>query len=244
MKRLSALTLTLALAFSCAQALQAQDDVQTQPSQSSAKPPLALPRLPYGVDDVLKLSRAKLTEEVVISFIENSGNTYSLRPQDIVFLRDEGVSDRVITVMLSQSKRAPTTAPAPTYVQPQPTPAPAPVVQEYAQPAPVYTQPASTLYVIPYSTPAYPYYSSYPYYGGSYPYYSSYGYSSFCYPRSYYSGGYGRSYCSPYRPFIGIHANLGHVSIGGRIGGGGHSLGGRIGGGGHSIGSGHIGHRR
>lgn len=154
----------------------------------------AAAKLPYGAEDVLKLSRAQVSEDITLNFIHNSGTIYNLAPKDIVYLRNEGVSDRVINAMLDQRKHVPAetatqaalanaaaapqgpvssdagVAPAPqyapTYVQPMPV---------YVQPEPTYT-PASTLYVIPYSSArfdypnAFPYGYTYRYWGGYYPY--------------------------------------------------------------------------
>jgi hypothetical protein len=161
----------------------------TTTSLSSEAPPA---RLPYGVDDVLKLSRAQVGEDITLNYIHNSGTIYNLGPKEIVYLRNEGVSDKVITAMLDQRKSVPaeaaaqnaaqaqtagtvtvqsfgvpatsTVQAAPVYVQPQPV---------YVQPMPVYVEPepeyvpASTLYVIPYESSRCTYYR-YPqcYYGG------------------------------------------------------------------------------
>ena len=63
-------------------------------------------KLPSGVADVVKLSRAKVSEDVVLSYVQNSGTTYSLGADDIVQMRKEGVSDRVINAMLDQHSKA------------------------------------------------------------------------------------------------------------------------------------------
>jgi hypothetical protein len=57
------------------------------------------------VDDVLKLSRAQVGEDVTISYIQNSGIAYNLGPNDIVYLKNQGVSDRVVNAMLDERKR-------------------------------------------------------------------------------------------------------------------------------------------
>src|SRR5882762_7230072 len=135
--------LTLALALSPVLALQAQND---QPAQAVVVQATRSPApLPYGVEDILKLSKAKVSEEVVVSYIQNSGTIYNLKAQDIVYLRDEGVSDHIVSVMLGQSKYVAANPPA--YAPPQPVQPMAPA-QDYVQPAPVYTQPASSVYVI------------------------------------------------------------------------------------------------
>jgi hypothetical protein len=141
------------------------------PASSDAAPP----KLPYGVDDVLKLSRAQIGEDITLNYIKNSGTIYNLSPKDIVYLRNEGVSDKVINTMMDQRNNVPadvanqnalqaqaaasaagavpvsadatTVQAAPVYVQPQPF---------YVEPTPVYVppepdyEPASTLYIIPY----------------------------------------------------------------------------------------------
>jgi|ERR1051325_5025111 hypothetical protein len=148
-------------------------------------------KLPYGVSDVVKLSRAQVSEDVILTYVQNSGTVYNLGPQEIVYLHEQGVSDRVINTMQDQRKKAaeaaPQTAPA-TVAAPQTyadtaTVAAAPAYYQPApvcvQPAPVYV-PASTLYVIPY-------------YG------SGYYVSSGCY-RPYYGG-----YCGSYRPYYGSY---------------------------------------
>ena len=151
-------------------------------------------KLPYGAEDVLKLSRAQVSEDVTLNFIHNSGTIYNLAPKDIVYLRNEGVSDRVINTMLDQRKNVPAEMAAKSAPANAPTTPQAPVYPDantavaaqasaqyaptYVQPAPVYVQPeptytpASTVYVIPYSSSGYGYSSYYPnYYGSSYSYY-------------------------------------------------------------------------
>ena len=143
-------------------------------------------KLPYGVDDVLKLSRAQISEDIIVNYVQTSGTIYSLAPQDIVYLHSQGVSDRVVTAMLDQRRRAtdsvaspgavsvPSVQPAPSAPvpaeAPAPTETPAPTYTDatagYNEPTPDYTQPAqvaSTVYVIPYAPAAAAYYGYYRY---------------------------------------------------------------------------------
>src|SRR5690242_21831820 len=46
-------------------------------------------KLPYGIEDVVKLSRAQISDDVVINYIRNSGTIYTLGPQEIVYLRNQ-----------------------------------------------------------------------------------------------------------------------------------------------------------
>ena len=187
----------------------------------SGPPPVTVSapaKLPYGVDDVLKLSHAQISDDIILHYIQGSGTIYNLTPKEIVYLRDQGVSEKVITAMLNQRKQvemAAQNAPAPvTQIQNAPTVADAPSVADagVAQQAPTYTEgavtapltpPASSAYVIPY--------------GGSY--YAPYTY----YDPYWYGGWYGPSVVFGFggRGFFGHHFHGGH---GGSFahGGGGH----------------------
>jgi len=140
--------------------------------------------LPRGASEIVKLSRAQVNEDVIVSYVQNSGSTYRLNSDDIVRLRSEGVSARVINVMLENHKKnmdsaqviaasAPAPA-APVYADNSSAPAQSPQAVE-APLVPTQTQsaPGSSVYVIPYpqATAAYYGYYAYP----SYPY-LNYGY--------------------------------------------------------------------
>ena len=148
---------------------------------------------------VLQLSQAQVGDSTIIAYVQNSGTIYSLNAPEIVYLKQQGVSDAVITTMLNQRQRVAQSAvqaPAATTIS-QPVSAEASTV--LAQPAATYVQtvPSSTVYVIPdtqtyqYYNNYYPYYSYYPYYGGwGYPAVSfSFGYGG-GYHGGYYRGGY------------------------------------------------------
>jgi hypothetical protein len=166
-------------------------------------------KLPYGVEDVLKMSRAQVSDDVIATYIQNTGTIYNLGPNDIVYLKDQGVSDRIVNTMLDQRRIAnEVAAQAQQQQAAAQTPAAAennnpvttPAYSEQQPATPAVTQPASTLYVIPYPTPAYPNYGR-SYYSYSYPYYSSY--PSYCsYPYSYGSYCYGR-------PVVGFRFGVG-----------------------------------
>ena len=191
----------------------------TAPTESSVtvvREEAARPKLPYGVADVLKLSQAQVSENIVLSYIQNSGTYYDLRPNDIVYLKGQGVSDTVISAMMEQRKRAldaaaqaQAVAAANAPVQQQPlgdgsTAVTAPLTPDYG--APVYSEPAylpsSSLYVIP--SPA----VSYAYYGGYRAYYGYYG-------APYYGAPY--RYCGPSVVFrFGGGRSFSHVHSFGR----------------------------
>jgi len=213
----------------------AQTPAPTGATSAPAATDTAPVKLPYGVEDVLKLSRAQVSEDVTLNFIHNSGTIYNLSPNDIVYLRNQGVSDRVVNTMLDQRKNVPAETAAQTAPPPAAATWPAPVYSDanaaaaaqaspqyaptYAQPAPVYVQPApaytpaSTLYVIPYSSSTY-YYPSYSPYWGRY-----YGYCgpSFGFSYGYRSGGYYGGYHGGYRGgYHGGYSGGGHYRYYGR----------------------------
>jgi len=148
----------------------------TPDSNTAAKTDSA--KLPYGVADVVKLSRSQVSEDVIVSYVQNSGTAYSLGSDDIVRLRNEGVSDRVINTMLDQHKKAVdaaqiAAAPAPVYSDNTSSPAVSesqPAQNSAPAEAPL-TPPASSTYVIPYPPATAPYYGYPSYYYPYYPYY-------------------------------------------------------------------------
>lgn len=216
----------LGVAFLVGLSANAQTPTPSTTAHATSLTPDSPPaKLPYGVDDVLKLSRAQVSEDVTMSFIHNSGTIYNLSPGDIVYLRNQGVSDRVINTMLDQRKNVPAETAAQTAPPSAPAAPPASVYPDantaaaaqasaqyaptYAQPAPAYVQPeptyapASSVYVIPYSSPGYGYSSYYPYYGGYYGYYGpsvvvGFGYRGGGYYGGYHGGYYGGGHYHSY----------------------------------------------
>jgi hypothetical protein len=81
-------------------------------------------QMPYAVTQVLELEQAKIGDSTVIAYIKSSGTSYNLNASQIVFLRQQGVSDAVITAMLIQPRTANSVA----YTQaPEPVQQPAPM---------------------------------------------------------------------------------------------------------------------
>ena len=144
------------LALSAATAL-AQDSPATSTVQPAAVSAPA-PQLAYGVTQILQLAQAKVGDDTIIAYIKNSGNSYGLNADQIIYLKQQGVSGAVITTMLNQPKpgilaASPASAP-PTTVA---TATVAPTVT-YVQ-----TVPETTYYYQPYYSPVYyPVYDSYP----------------------------------------------------------------------------------
>ena len=184
---LSKLMMTVAVMVLCSQVapvLRAQDSNSAPASADAAAPASVSDTRPVqlspGVPDILKLGRAHVGDEAITAFISNSGRTYHVSVSEILYLREQGVSDQVVTAMLNSRQNAASTAaqPAPQSAatgptadwvnsSPQPAPAaPQPAAQfapTYVEAAPVYTQP-SPVYVYP--ALSYGYYDPWPYYWG------------------------------------------------------------------------------
>jgi hypothetical protein len=186
------------------------------------------PQLSSGVPQVLELAHAKIGDSTIIAYIRNSGTVYRLDASQIVYLKQQGISDAVIAAMINQRSR--TSAAAMQNTTP-PTNANADSDQTatvVAPPATAYVQtvPSSTVYVVP-DTQSYYYYS--PYY---YPYYGYYGWP---YPAILFSLGYGGGYWGGYHGgylYGGGHRGGGYRG-GSYRGGGGYRGGSYRGGGGY-----------
>jgi len=177
--------------------------------------------LSYGMPQVLQLVKAKVSENVILTYVQNSGNRYGLNANQIVYLRQQGVSDAIITAMLNQHAQVAQAAPQQNYSDANS----APTATVVAQPATAYVQtvPSSTVYVIP-DTQTYRYYNGY---YDSYPYYGGY-YYGWPYPALSFSFGFGGGYRGGY-----YHGGWGGGYRGGYYGGGGYRGGGGSHGGGH-----------
>ena len=103
--------------------------------------------------EIARLQQAGLDESVMKAFVERSTNQVNPTADEIIYLKDLGVPQRVVTAMIQQAARvreqttppvpvvAPVAPPAPV-AQPLP-PAPAPVVNAAAAPAPAAPAPAA-----------------------------------------------------------------------------------------------------
>jgi hypothetical protein len=149
----------LALSASTVLAQDSSAKNTVQPAAVNA----SVPQLTYGVSEILKLAQAKIGDDTIIAYIKNSRNSYGLDANQIIYLRQQGISDAVVTAMLNQ--------PAPGLAVATPTsPAPQPVAASTATTASgstatvaptvtyVQTMPDTTYYYQPYYYPAYPWY--------------------------------------------------------------------------------------
>jgi len=122
-----------------------------------------------GAAEILKLTRAKVGDDVMLAFIRNSGRRYTLTADEIVHLHNEGVSDSVINAMLTQPQRpAPDAQQTPTQSAAAYSSAAPAASPQYATTSPVYVMSDSASYGYSYY-PYYSYYWSSPYWWYWYP---------------------------------------------------------------------------
>ena len=166
----------------------------------TAAPPGGVPvQLSYGVPQVLQLSQAKISDGTIVAYIQNSGTIYSLNASEIIYLKQQGISDAIITTMLNQRQRvtqtSAQTAPQAPATATTSQPDSAETSTAVAQPTVTYVQtvPSSSVYVIP-DTQTYRYYDNY--YYPAYGYYPYYG--GWCYPAVSFSFGFGGGYHGGY----------------------------------------------
>ena len=100
------------------------------------------------LQEIVKFAQAHMSDDVILAYIKNSGKSYSLSGDDMLYLKGQGVSDAVMSALLATkgSTPAPAPAPAPAPSVPPPsvpppgaypaTPAPAPVYVPAPAPAP------------------------------------------------------------------------------------------------------------
>ena len=139
------------------------------------------PRLSAGLDDIVKLSKAGIEESIILSFIKCSEVAYQPTAQELIRLRELGVSATAIASLMHRGEELRQRAAEARKQQAQPapeTPQQGPQVASPPEPTRVY-----------YATPA-----AYSVASPSVVYVPSYSYGSSYYPR-YYGGYYGG--CSP-----------------------------------------------
>lgn len=106
-----------------------------QAQTAAHKHTTATAKAPSPVDNVIELVKAGMSEDLIIKSLKRTNKPADLSPADMVKLKQAGVSDNIISVMLDPTATpaaaapapAPAAAPAPPPApEPAPTPAPAP----------------------------------------------------------------------------------------------------------------------
>ena len=93
-------------------------NAQTQPANPSGLSP--------DLQEVIKLSKAKMPDDVIKNYISSTGKSYKLTADDIIYLNSQGVSPSVISALQTASSPTPSPVappPAPPMTQPSPPPA-------------------------------------------------------------------------------------------------------------------------
>jgi hypothetical protein len=169
-QKMAAAAALAGLALSVSTAL-AQDS-----SARNTVPPAAVnasvPQLSSGVSQIVQLAQAKIGDDTIIAYIKNSRNSYGLTADQIIYLRQQGISEAVLTAMLNQpGPGVAVAAPATPAPPPMAASTPATASGSTATVAPtvtyVQTVPAASYYYQPY----YPYYYNQPYYYPAYGWY-------------------------------------------------------------------------
>ena len=104
-----------------------------KPAAATAKPAAASP-----VDSVIQSVKAGLSETLIIRTLKRDNKPLDLTPADLVKLKNAGVSENIISVMLDPTSApapAAAAAPAPAVAAPPPPPEPAPVAVSAPPPA-------------------------------------------------------------------------------------------------------------
>src|SRR6266850_1038206 len=128
----------------------AQDSL---PELQDSAPPMAAntvsapTNIPPAVADVIRLAESGVGDDVVLAYIQNSQATFDLGADDVLYLRDVGVSSVVITAMLNRDTTLRNQVPPnPNTVPPEPVQEPPPPPDQEAPPVYSSTAPADVNY--------------------------------------------------------------------------------------------------
>jgi hypothetical protein len=190
----------------------------TQPANTSAVPASAAPPFSGRINEIVSLTKSGVDQSVVLAYIKNSPGPFEPSPDEIIKLRDMGISTPVLTAMLERGAtvrdqaHAAAMAAAPSD---NTSPAQAPVITE--TPPSTYTGSDATYATPPASTVTYiggDYGYSSPYYYPTTYYYSGWYPSAFFYPFPCWFGGvfYAHGCFFPHGGFVhdGFHVHDGH----------------------------------
>ncbi len=81
-----------------------QDRAEDREKKAAAQYAASLPK-PPSLNDIVQMTQAHTSDEIIINQIRQSRAAYALSPPDITFLKQQGVSDRVVMEM--QTRPAP-----------------------------------------------------------------------------------------------------------------------------------------
>src|SRR4051812_30054900 len=102
-KRMTVLAAIL-LSSRFAPVLMAQPLMEAQSATPAPATETAPVQLSAEVWDVVRLARGHASDDTIVAFVKNGGRAYNLGASEILYLRQQGVSDPVVTAMLSQPR--------------------------------------------------------------------------------------------------------------------------------------------
>jgi hypothetical protein len=190
-KTLATIATVGVLALLAGNAVAQDSSVSTATSSAAPTAAASAPvQLSYGVPQVLQLAQAKVSDVTIVAYIQNSATIYALSAPEIVYLKQQGISDAVLNAMLNQRSRLAQSAAQPAPQQNYSDSSSAQTPNATVQPTVTYqTVPSSTVYVIP-ATQSYYYQPYYGYYGWPYPAVSlSFGFGGWGGYHGYHGGG-------------------------------------------------------
>jgi curli biogenesis system outer membrane secretion channel CsgG len=125
-----AVALTLLVALALGQTAAPKAAPKAAPAKAAAT------KAPSAVDSVIESVKAGLSESLIIRTLQRENKPANLAPADLVKLKNAGVSEKIIDVMLDPASAPTAAAPAPAPVAAAPPPPPAPEPVAAAAPAP------------------------------------------------------------------------------------------------------------
>jgi hypothetical protein len=102
-------------------------------TESSALPPNIYPTSPLA--QVVRLTQAGVDESIIMTYVTNSGSTFNLDSDKIIYLKDIGLPNEVVTAMMQHDQQLQQQMTASAY-QPPAQPAPAPATTDQPETAP------------------------------------------------------------------------------------------------------------
>ena len=127
---LASLSLIAMVALAQTPAAAPKPAATAAPKPAAAKPATASP-----VDSVIQSVKAGLSESLIIRTLKRDNKPMDLTPADLVKLKNAGVSENLINVMLDPSSTPAPAAAAPAATAPPPAPEPAPAAVSAPPPA-------------------------------------------------------------------------------------------------------------
>ncbi len=107
---------------------------QAVPAPAPGKPETAVQvNVSPAAAEVVRLAESGLGDEVVASYVTSSQAAFNLTADDIVYLKDVGISEAIISQMMAHDRQIRESGPPPVSSQ-TPVPAPAPPANEVATP--------------------------------------------------------------------------------------------------------------